>query len=638
MMREIALMARALIGALTLMVATATLAQPIEFPDAQRPFRPEGDPLRGLTITIDPGHGGSSSQPGYAGSARGTESRVVEGDLNMRVAGLLYYHLRNAGARVAITRRDDRRVTLGETERAEELGARVAVAEDTRSHLFLSLHHNSAPRRTAHGVVSMIWPTDSSGEDQPLERAFAEILRQEAQALVPHAEEFPHYFQEHPLVMNSDIPSVVIEFGFLSNADFDAWVSQPGAHIVEARAAYNGVLRMWEEHGEELAALRDRLYPPMQRERPGGPPRSGRGGNLARRYWPFERAPETPEEAEHAIDMYHRSELSDRTFFYLEADVDRTDEGWRVSGATNHPYVRSTVEGLLEGMGCEPLISDIEMLPSERLGEERYGIVQIPMALTYFSPRLGGSPATQLLLGERVWLLDVSEDGEHLLHMASDGYIGWVRREAIRRMDTAEFAQWQVARRARVIHDTLVDDLRLPTGSALPLLRVNRRTATLRLPTGVEATAGAEEIEVPLSALALPSDESPGRVAALTATEFLGTPYVFGARSMMGIDCSGLSGVAYQANGVRLPRDARQQILVGELVATPWHLGALRPGDLLFFCAPSGRISHEAVSLGGMRFVHASMPMVHVASLDPDDPLFREDLLRRFAFARRVVE
>ncbi|MBN1477999.1 N-acetylmuramoyl-L-alanine amidase [Candidatus Sumerlaeota bacterium] len=638
MRKEIVRMARSLIGALAALVATATLAQPIEFPDAERPFRPEGDPLRGLVITIDPGHGGSSSQPGYAGSARGVRSGVVEGDLNMRVAGLLYYHLRNAGARVTITRRDDRRVTLGETERAEELGARVEAAEETRSHLFLSLHHNSAPRRSANGVVSMIWPTDSNGEDQPLERAFAEIMRQEVQALVPHREEFPHYLLEHPLVMDSDIPSVVIEFGFLSNAEFDAWVSQPGSNIVEARAAYSGVARMWAEHREELEALRDRLFPATERERPEGPPRGDRRGGLARQYWPFDRAPETPEEAEHAIDMYQRSELSDRTFFYLEADVDRTDEGWRVSGATNHAFVRSAVEGLLEDMGCEPLVNDIEMLPSSRLGEERYGIVQIPMALTFFSPRLGGTPATQLLLGERVWLLDVSEDGEQLLHMASDGYIGWVRRDAIRRMGSEEFAQWQVARRARVIHDTLVDDLRLPAGCALPLLGVDRRTATLRLPVGVEATDGAEEIEVPRSALALPAEESPGRVAALTATEFLGTPYVFGARSMMGIDCSGLSGVAYQANGVRLPRDARQQILVGELVATPWHLGALQPGDLLFFCSPSGRISHEAVSLGGMRFIHASMPMVHVASLDPDDPLFREDLLRRFAFARRVVE
>lgn len=49
-------------------------------------LRAQGRPLEGLIITIDPGHGGSAHQPGY-GSARGVNSRVIEGDLNMLVAG-----------------------------------------------------------------------------------------------------------------------------------------------------------------------------------------------------------------------------------------------------------------------------------------------------------------------------------------------------------------------------------------------------------------------------------------------------------------------------------------------------------------------------------------------------------------------
>jgi len=141
----------------------AALAQPVEV-DAAQPFFPEGRPLEGLIITLDPGHGGSAHQPGYSGSARGVNSGVVEGDLNMLVAGHLRHHLVNAGAKVYMTRWDDRKVTPGDSQRAEELGARTRVAVESRSHLFLSLHHNWAQRRSADGVMILIWPTDSAGK------------------------------------------------------------------------------------------------------------------------------------------------------------------------------------------------------------------------------------------------------------------------------------------------------------------------------------------------------------------------------------------------------------------------------------------------------------------------------------------
>ncbi|MCC5875846.1 MAG: N-acetylmuramoyl-L-alanine amidase, partial [Candidatus Sumerlaeia bacterium] len=164
------------------LLGTAFAAIPIP-DDYDPPFRPVDRPLEGLVITVDPGHGGSSFSQGYHGSARGVNSRVVEGDLNMRVSALLYHHLQDAGAQVHMTRLDDRKVTLGATGRAVELGARTQLAEETRSHLFLSIHHNSAARASAHGVVILIWPTDSEGNAQPLERAFADILREEIQKM-----------------------------------------------------------------------------------------------------------------------------------------------------------------------------------------------------------------------------------------------------------------------------------------------------------------------------------------------------------------------------------------------------------------------------------------------------------------------
>ena len=104
-------MLRAIALATLAVTALALQAQPIEV-DSEVPFIPEDRPLEGLVITLDAGHGGFSTQPGYSGSARGVESRVVEGDLNMLVAAQLRHHLIRGGATVHMTRWDDRKVTL----------------------------------------------------------------------------------------------------------------------------------------------------------------------------------------------------------------------------------------------------------------------------------------------------------------------------------------------------------------------------------------------------------------------------------------------------------------------------------------------------------------------------------------------
>lgn len=631
-----------------LLAGLASLAGAAVIPlDAEIPYEPaEGSrPLRGLTITIDPGHGGSSHTEGYSGSARGIRSRVVEGDLNSLVASQLYHYLRRGGAQVHLTRRDDQRVTFTGTGRSEELGARVEQAVDSRSHLFLALHHNSAPRRTADGVVVLIWPTDSQGQDQPLERAFADILREEVEAQVHHREEFPHYLSEHPLVMFSDIPSAVIEFGFLSNPEFDAWVSQPGAHRAEARGVYNAIVRMWREHGDELEALRTRLFPRGEDEvaEDGEPPMSERrarrdASRLVRSYWPSDEPPQTARELQFILDAYRRSALSDATTFRFDVRVEGGPGAWRVSGSVNHPRLRDVPARLLAAVGCSPEVDGVRLLPAASLGAERYGVCAIPMALTYPEPYDRGTVQTQLLLGDRVYLLDEDEDRRHFLLMAPDGYLGWVRQEAIRRMDAAEFTSWSLAPRARVVRETMVDDFRVPAGSALPVLGNDGTRVRLRIPRAVRASASTEAVMVPLVSVNLPSQPSPGFVAAQTAITALTVPYVFGGRSMLGLDCSGLVGNAYLTAGLRLPRDARQQMLVGEIVATPWYFGDLRPGDILFFIDGMGHVTHVGLSLGGSRFIHESPPEVQVSSFDPGDPLYAPNWAAAFCFARRPLD
>ncbi len=626
--------AASLLLAVTLATWTAAGAASIPIPeDYEPPFRPEGRPLEGLVITVDPGHGGSSFSEGYHGSARGINSRVVEGDLNMLVSGLLYHHLRDAGAEVHLTRRDDRKVTLGDTGRAEELGARTDLAEETRSHLFLSIHHNSAPRRTAHGVVILIWPTDSEGEDQPLERAFADILREELMEMVPWNEEFGHYMIEHPLVMNSDLPSAVVEYGFLSNAEFDEWVSGPTAHKTEAIATYNAVVRMWQEYRQELEELRDEVLPPPAEttELPAVDDDVFPLGRPAGNVWWLDRTARDAAELRHAVSTWRNVTITDRTTMHVDLQVEEQGEDGRfaLTGWAFHPNLRQGAATLVSRVAGSEIEDKVKLLPDLPEDMSPFGIVDIPMALTWGAPREGAWVQTQLLYGEPLFLLRQSDAGDYFHVMGIDGYTGWVRKDAVRHLDRDEFTELMTGPTARVLKNTMKDDFRIPPASRVMVEEIGGDTVTVRLADG-------STWEMPAESLNLPVETSPGEIAARTALEeFLYVPYIFGGRSTLGLDCSGLSGAVWAAAGVQLPRDANQQSLTGQIVGTPWYLDALMPGDVLYFIDTGGRVIHSGISLGGMDFIHASPPEVHITSLDPESEHYSPTWAHAFVTARR---
>lgn len=79
-------------------------------------------------------------------------------------------------------------------------------------------------------------------------------------------------------------------------------------------------------------------------------------------------------------------------------------------------------------------------------------------------------------------------------------------------------------------------------------------------------------------------------------------PYLWGGRTPMGIDCSGLTQLLYRAAGYSIPRDAWQQALQGEDVG---FLEESQPGDLAFFGEEDGPITHVGLITGKGTIWHA---------------------------------
>lgn len=87
------------------------------------------------------------------------------------------------------------------------------------------------------------------------------------------------------------------------------------------------------------------------------------------------------------------------------------------------------------------------------------------------------------------------------------------------------------------------------------------------------------------------------------ASIFLNTPYLWGGRTLFGIDCSGFAQQVYKLFNKKLPRDAYQQAEQGEALG---FLEEATCGDLAFFDNEAGFITHVGIMLNNHQIIHAS--------------------------------
>ena len=202
---------------------------------AQPPTFEIGGGLKGKMITIDAGHGGTD--PGAIGK-QGTKEK----EINLKVAEKVKELLLEKGARVTMTRTSDVDVCGSNATDAQELQARVDVAQNNDADLFVSLHCNASINRDVGGFSSYYFP--KTEYDKMAAEAIQGNITKKFGLDDLGVRQASFYVNKR-----SNMPTVLVEMAFISNEKEEKLLRSNWFQGKLAKTIADGIEDYFEETG-----------------------------------------------------------------------------------------------------------------------------------------------------------------------------------------------------------------------------------------------------------------------------------------------------------------------------------------------------------------------------------------------------
>ncbi|CAH0344813.1 N-acetylmuramoyl-L-alanine amidase [Bacillus sp. CECT 9360] len=177
--------------------------------------------VRDKVIVLDPGHGGTD--PGAVGRTHNEKT------INLSTANELKALLENAGAKVIMTRTSN-------TSRKLELSERVAISHKYKPDVFISIHYNSGGNATG---IDTFYDTKYGNEKELASSIQSELIKstgKKNRGVKP---------AEFYVVKYNEMPSVLVELGFISNPTEEKEIATKAYQQKAARGIYNGLTKFF---------------------------------------------------------------------------------------------------------------------------------------------------------------------------------------------------------------------------------------------------------------------------------------------------------------------------------------------------------------------------------------------------------
>jgi len=245
-----------------------------------------------------------------------------------------------------------------------------------------------------------------------------------------------------------------------------------------------------------------------------------------------------------------------------------------------------------------------------------HAIIVVPVTPLRAEPAHKSEMVSQGLWGECVTLLETGADGWVKVKNQYDGYEGWSTSTHFETIDQQLFDAPYTHYAPHWVTPVSLNGwpMYIPYGCLLKAPPGNSKRTVWG-----KAEVQFEEIQ-PIQQEGQPQPENIMRIAS----RFLNSGYLWGGRSVFGIDCSGFTQSVFKLLNIPLQRDAYQQATQG---ATVDFLQEARTGDLAFFDNAEGRITHVGILLNDHEIIHSS-GKVRIDPIDNQGIIHAESGLR----------